>query len=611
MATMPAPVKPPVNDLDQTTQSPAAQSNVRPNERSALPADPPSLGAPVGVLEVPVVVRGSRRVFVPGQPERLEQFSEKTATIIVFPNGAVIRLSATLAPGQMVVVANLQSHQEVVCRVVNVKHPPNVKGYVEIQFTQPTNRFWGVYPPQGSLNAPGAVETPAATAKQPVKPQPVVSAPASPLASRPAPASVPTPAVSAAPRREPAGLPAPPDDFWSTSFPTEILAPAPEGGRHLNAPRTTAAAPPVPAATPATKARRIEAPAIQTPSIQKTVQSPAAAALPSASRVESMQKVSGATSPVSLATASPSEVTQPSRSELELVEQGDESTVVGSRMSSLDKLLDSRLARRGILTATASARSSSRTTLVVGAVVTALLVLGATGIFFFHRGTAQPAATPHTSPAPPASVVSTAPDAVQGVPPASTPALVASRPPIAVKTNSRPLNQARDSAVSVSSSQPASQPSTRKPAWVQKIPKGKLVSSRASLRRSAAAIAREAPPDVTAVASNAAPDAAQGILAASSKIPFLGGRLKEPQLVSKVPPIYPPAARQIHLEGSVVIRALIDTTGKLTNLRVVSGPPLLQNAALDSVRQWKYQPRYLDDKPIPAEMLITVEFHLR
>jgi outer membrane biosynthesis protein TonB len=45
-------------------------------------------------------------------------------------------------------------------------------------------------------------------------------------------------------------------------------------------------------------------------------------------------------------------------------------------------------------------------------------------------------------------------------------------------------------------------------------------------------------------------------------------------------------------------------------MRVVSGPPLLQRAALDSLRNWKYQPGYLDDKPVQTKISITVEFRL-
>ena len=70
-------------------------------------------------------------------------------------------------------------------------------------------------------------------------------------------------------------------------------------------------------------------------------------------------------------------------------------------------------------------------------------------------------------------------------------------------------------------------------------------------------------------------------------------------------------ARQAQVEGQVVIDAVIDTTGKLTNMTVVSGPALLQQAALDSLRTWKYRPGYLNEKPVPTKTSITVNFRLR
>ena len=87
--------------------------------------------------------------------------------------------------------------------------------------------------------------------------------------------------------------------------------------------------------------------------------------------------------------------------------------------------------------------------------------------------------------------------------------------------------------------------------------------------------------------------------------------MKEPELLVSSAPIYPAMARQAQVEGQVVIDAVIDTTGKLTNMTVVSGPALLQQAALDSLRTWKYQPGYLNEKPVPTKTSITVNFRLR
>jgi protein TonB len=60
----------------------------------------------------------------------------------------------------------------------------------------------------------------------------------------------------------------------------------------------------------------------------------------------------------------------------------------------------------------------------------------------------------------------------------------------------------------------------------------------------------------------------------------------------------------------VVLHTIIDTTGKVTNLKVLSGHPLLAVSALDAVKQWKYRPFLLDGKAVPVNTTITVRFHL-
>jgi TonB family protein len=146
------------------------------------------------------------------------------------------------------------------------------------------------------------------------------------------------------------------------------------------------------------------------------------------------------------------------------------------------------------------------------------------------------------------------------------------------------------------------------PSLERKIPNGNLLARPLVARRSAAAISRIVPPDLTGVDSNAGAVAIQGVLGAS---PRLGGRMKEPQLVSRSAPSYPAMAKQAGIEGQVTIDAVIDTTGKLTSMKVVSGALLLQQAALDSLRNWKYEPGYLDEKPVPVKTSISVKFRLR
>lgn len=87
--------------------------------------------------------------------------------------------------------------------------------------------------------------------------------------------------------------------------------------------------------------------------------------------------------------------------------------------------------------------------------------------------------------------------------------------------------------------------------------------------------------------------------------------VEQAQLISRVEPRYPPLAMQIHLEGAVRLHAIINHDGRISSLEVVSGHPLLVQAALDAVREWRYRPTMLDGEPIEVETTITVMFQLR
>ena len=84
----------------------------------------------------------------------------------------------------------------------------------------------------------------------------------------------------------------------------------------------------------------------------------------------------------------------------------------------------------------------------------------------------------------------------------------------------------------------------------------------------------------------------------------------EGSLYHQVQPEYPPLAKQDGIQGTVVLRAVIDREGKIENLQVVSGHPLLVGAALKAVQQWRYRPYYLNGQPVEVETQITVHFTL-
>jgi protein TonB len=81
-------------------------------------------------------------------------------------------------------------------------------------------------------------------------------------------------------------------------------------------------------------------------------------------------------------------------------------------------------------------------------------------------------------------------------------------------------------------------------------------------------------------------------------------------LLDKVAPQYPAIAKEARVQGTVVLQATISKTGVIENLRVVSGPPLLQQAALDAVRSWRYKPYHLNEEPVAVETTVEVIFNL-
>lgn len=87
-------------------------------------------------------------------------------------------------------------------------------------------------------------------------------------------------------------------------------------------------------------------------------------------------------------------------------------------------------------------------------------------------------------------------------------------------------------------------------------------------------------------------------------------RMMEGNLISRVQPQYPALARQARVQGVVVLRAVISRNGRIENLQVVSGHPLLVKSAEDAVQQWRYRPYYLNNEPVEVETQVTVNFTL-
>ncbi len=91
----------------------------------------------------------------------------------------------------------------------------------------------------------------------------------------------------------------------------------------------------------------------------------------------------------------------------------------------------------------------------------------------------------------------------------------------------------------------------------------------------------------------------------------VAGNIVAGKLLNKVQPVYPPLARDTRVQGVVRLKAILGTDGAVRQLELVSGHPLLVPAAIDAVRQWKYQPTLVEGKPVEVETTIDVYFQLQ
>ena len=156
------------------------------------------------------------------------------------------------------------------------------------------------------------------------------------------------------------------------------------------------------------------------------------------------------------------------------------------------------------------------------------------------------------------------------------------------------------------------------------IQSGKLVQPRAIPKEVAVFKEAELPPDVInntntggvfgglagqgSVFGSSGPSAPPPPKAATPSRIKQGGNVTAASIVTQTRPLYPALARQARIQGNVVLHAIIDKDGKVAQLEVISGHPLLVQAALDAVKQWRYKPTLLNGDPVEVDTTITVTF---
>ena len=619
-----------------TTGRPVAGSN------GTSPADSPSRTQPVA-LEVPVTVNGARAV---AGSEKREPFSESTKTVLIFGHGAVVRLSSSVAPGQLLFLTNEKTKKEVVCQVVSSKNYRGMSGYVELEFTEPVSGFWGMrFPavpqshsseatPASSAATRNFTGASGAESKAPVTTPAIQPDTKSPISSSPrvSQSAVPSSAVSL--------NQAPTSQSGSTNSSPASLDATPSSPQSVASPDILETAKPIKAPTPApvftsktsTQPSKsiLDSDEIKMPSWLEPLARNAAAASAALPEIGSHDAAEDFGDIPVVDDLSVTEFTDTP----EGANRGVPASSFGTHF-----LAD----EQDGLSAEPPASGKSSKKFLIGAIAAgALLLIGAGGWYVRQSDNVTNDAATNTAVSTPANVANNngsniertqSQPQVRTLTPekpsakftaVSTPATVepdassGSKSAKFVDANRASLKANKNIATVDSASDVAATPDVAATADVAAPPPSKK-QNLGSVKLSAPIVNKPAGPVATEEALNLEPSQpaaglASGLVGSASRQPVApssGSDVKPATLISSVPPIYPQMAKTQRITGAVTIDALIDATGHVTSMAIVSGPALLQESAKNALSHWKYEPAQLHGKPVPMHMKVTIQFKLQ
>jgi TonB family protein len=272
-----------------------------------------------------------------------------------------------------------------------------------------------------------------------------------------------------------------------------------------------------------------------------------------------------------------------------------------------------------LVSATDAPSTGSKKNLFFGLAAAGLLLVGGGAWYYHHnQSSSATAASAHVDSNKPASEL---------VPASNSPAAPPVSIPAANNLNSSPATSSRPSvnnatapvsAPAVSAAQPKNSNSTPKNNDDSVAPAAPVKSSLGKVHLAAPVVNHndDSQTDSDAFASidtKSTPAAGDPLVSTAHRngpaAPLaVGGDIKQAQLLKSVAPEYPVLAKAQHVSGRVQIEAVVDVSGNVAAVKVLSGPALLHQAALQAVKQWKYSPAILDGQPTITHVVVNVDF---
>jgi len=438
--------------------------------------------------EVPVTATGARPGDSGGQRKLL---TEEASTVLAFENGGVMRLSAAVAVGQLLLLTNKETGREVVAQVIRKRDFRPTSCYVEVEFSEPSHGFWGIeFPEMPELAPANAQQRDAAEFVHEVEA----------IADRPR-----------APVRAPSAL--------------EVTA----------------------------LKHEVEALRMQL----KLLQTQTGAGNSSASAVTLD------------APALPIDREGTSFSEEDLLPKP--ALDFGEALASV---------KRGSKLKQKLGTSRRSGTLRVGLLFVTLLLVAASAAWYQHRLSWPPqpkrvsASAASSIAARPGPMVSSAPQQAAD-PHSTTRASAAASQPSAASHDRAPSAPA-----GAAGHAPLAAPAPGKAA---------AAAVQAAAKRGVRRPSSEAPPDSAAPSSEEAP-------------------IVPPKLIKSVRAIAPPDALRDFVTGNVTLDAVVDPSGQVKSMKVLSGPASFHTAAMDALKQYRYEPATQRGKPVADHIIVTIKF---
>jgi TonB family protein len=272
-----------------------------------------------------------------------------------------------------------------------------------------------------------------------------------------------------------------------------------------------------------------------------------------------------------------------------------------------------------LVSATDAPSTGSKKNLFIGLAAAGLLLVGGGAWYYHHnQSSSATAASAHVDSNKPSSEL---------VPASNSPAAPPVSIPAANNLNSSPATSSRPSvnsapapvsAPAVSAPQPKNSNSTPKNNDDSVEPAAPVKSSLGKVHLAAPVVNRNADSqtDSDAFASidtKSTPAVGDPLASAAHRngpaAPLaVGGDIKQAQLLKSVAPEYPVLAKAQHVSGRVQIEAVVDASGNVAAAKVLSGPALLHQAALQAVKQWRYSPAILDGQPTITHVVVNMDF---